>query len=99
MVQIRWTLIAKNDLKDISDYISKDSTKYAKLQIIRIKHRTQIVKQQIRVGKPVPEFQNEKIRELLEGRYRIIYKIISEEQVDILTVHHSSRDLSKRRIK
>ena len=98
MVQIRWTANAKNDLEDIAEYISKDSFKYAKLQVIRIKHRTQILKSQIQVGKPVPEFQDSKIRELLEGRYRIIYQIVSEKQVDILTVHHSARDLKKRNI-
>jgi toxin ParE1/3/4 len=46
MVQINWTLQAVSDLKDIAEYISKDSKKYAKLQIIRIKHRTKILRSQ-----------------------------------------------------
>lgn len=40
MVQINWTKTAVDDLKSIAEYISKDSVKYAKLQVIRIKHRT-----------------------------------------------------------
>ncbi len=99
MVQIKWTLIARDDLSSIAEFISKDSITYAKLQIIRIKQRTQILKSQIHIGKPVPEYRSDSIRELLEGRYRIIYKIISEKQIDILTVHHSARDLIKRNIK
>ncbi|MDN3725167.1 type II toxin-antitoxin system RelE/ParE family toxin [Aequorivita sp. SDUM287046] len=49
-------------------------------------------------GKMVPEFNIEEIRELVEGNYRIIYRIVSKKRIDILTVHHSSRDLSKRKI-
>jgi len=38
------------------------------------------------------------IRELIEGNYRIIYLIINDERIDILTVHHSARDLTRRKI-
>ncbi|WP_373519954.1 type II toxin-antitoxin system RelE/ParE family toxin [Pricia sp.] len=98
MVQIKWTLNARDDLNNIAEYISKDSVKYAKLQIIRIKQRTQVLKSQMHIGKPVPEHRTDAIREVLEGRYRIIYKIVSEKQIDILTIHHSARDLRKRNI-
>lgn len=43
MVQINWTVQAKNDLQDIAEYISKDCKKYAKLQIFRITTRTKIL--------------------------------------------------------
>jgi toxin ParE1/3/4 len=45
-------------------------------------------------GKMVPEFLLPELRELIEGNYRIIYRIVSEERIDILTIHHSSRLLS-----
>jgi len=99
MVQINWTFQAKDDLKSIADYISRDSKLYAKLQVIRIRNRTRILKSRLRVGKIVPEIDQNDIRELIEGRYRIIYKIVSKNQVDILTVHHSARDLKRRNIK
>lgn len=98
MVQINWTLLAVNDLKSIAEYISKDSVQYAKLQIARIKLRTRILKSQTYSGKIVAEINKNNIRELIEGNYRIIYKIVSEERIDILTIHHSSRDLTKRKI-
>ncbi len=44
------------------------------------------------------QIENEQIRELIEGSYRIIYKVVSNSQVDILTIHHSARDLTKRLI-
>lgn len=98
MVQINWTQLAVNDLKSIAEYISKDSVQYAKLQIARIKLRTRILKTQTYSGKIVTEINKNNIRELIEGNYRIICKIVSEERIDILTIHHSSRDLTKRKI-
>ena len=99
MVRINWTFQAKDDLKDIAEYISKDSKRYAKLQVTRLKTRTRILKTQTRSGKIVPEINRENIRELIEGNYRIIYKIVQEKRIDILTIHHSSRDLTRREIK
>ena len=98
MVRINWTIQSKSDLKQIANYISIDSIKYAKLQIIRIKNRTQVLKTHKYIGKVVLEAENENMRQLIEGRYRIIYKIVNQNQIDILTVHHTARDLSKRNL-
>jgi plasmid stabilization system protein ParE len=98
MVQINWTLQANDDLKAIAEYIKLDSLRYAKLQVIRIKSRTHILKSHPNAGRTVPEIENEQIRELIEGSYRIIYKVVSNNKVDILTIHHSARDLTKRTI-
>ncbi len=96
MVRINWTLQAKCDLKNIADYISNDSVRYAKLQVVKIRTKTTILKSHDKIGKIVPEIDKQNIRELIEGNYRIIYKIVSENQIDILTIHHASRDLSWR---
>ena len=98
MVQINWTFQSKDDLKNIAEYIAKDSEKYARLQILRIRQRTKILTSQIYSGKFVPEFEDQNIRELIEGNYRIIYLIVNEDRIDILTVHHSARDLTGRKI-
>ena len=96
MVRINWTLQAKYDLKSIADYISNDSKRYAKLQVVKIRTKTTILKSHAKIGKIVPEIDNQNIRELIEGNFRIIYKIVSEKQIDILTIHHSARDFSRR---
>jgi len=98
MVRLNWTFQAKDDLKAIAEYISRDSKRYAKLQVIRIKNRTRILKTQVRSGKIVPEINKENIREIIEGNYRIIYKTVKDNRIDILTIHHSARDLTKRKI-
>jgi len=98
MVQINWTFQARDDLKNIAEYISKDSIQYAKIQTLRIKSRTKILIKHPQIGRVVPEIENPSIRELIVGNYRIIYKVISANRIDILTIHHSARDFSKRTI-
>jgi plasmid stabilization system protein ParE len=89
-------LAAKNDLKEIYDYISLDSKRYAKLQVERIQNKTEVLKSQIEIGKIVEELNDPKVRESIEGNYRIIYRIVSKNELHILLVHHGARDLSKR---
>jgi toxin ParE1/3/4 len=96
MVEIRWLKEARGDLRDIYDYISLDSERYAKHQIDKLLNRTLILKNHIRVGKVVEEINKPEIRELIEGNYRIIYRIVSENQIHILMVHHGARDLTRR---
>lgn len=99
MVQINWTKQAKTDLREIADYISIDSVKYAQYQILKIISVTKNLKNFVRLGKMVPEIKNPKIRELVTGNYRIIYLIVNDRRIDILTIHHLARDLGKRKIK
>jgi len=96
MVQIIWLASAKTDLKQIFDFISEDSKRFAKYQIIKIKNSTSTLKTFPNAGKEVLEYPNEKIKELVESNYRIIYKIISPSLIHILMVHHGARLLSKR---
>jgi len=42
----------------------------------------------------MPELNNESLRELIFRNYRIIYQLISEEQINILTIHHHARLIS-----
>lgn len=96
MVQVKWLSSAKNDLKDIYDYISLDSARYAKLQITKIQKRTEILKNFPNSGKVVPEINDPTVKEITEHNYRIIYKIINKNQIDILLIHHGARDFKRR---
>jgi len=91
MARLNWTELSINDLINIAEFISKDSVKYAVIQIQRIRERARLLKTQPFLGRIVPETNNESIRKLILGNYRIIYKIISKERIDILTVHHSAK--------
>ncbi|WMJ72192.1 type II toxin-antitoxin system RelE/ParE family toxin [Cytophagaceae bacterium ABcell3] len=94
MVQIIWIKRAIQDLNDIAEYIAKDSPRYADLTIEKIFDKTQILKEYPEMGRVVPEINDNKIRELISGRYRIIYEIKNSELIEILTVNHSSKLLN-----
>ncbi|MFK8061456.1 MAG: type II toxin-antitoxin system RelE/ParE family toxin [Polaribacter sp.] len=96
MVQIKWLPEAKSDLKEIYDYIALDSKKYAEIQVRKIKIRTEVLKIQPDIGKIVEEINHPKIREIVIGNYRIIYRNVSSKIVDILMIHHGARDMYRR---
>ena len=91
MVRVEWTDIAIEDMNSIGEYIGKDSLKYAKIVVKNLFASTNILKQHPRIGRIVPEFNTPIIRELIRGNYRIIYRIVDEKHIDILTVRHSAR--------
>jgi len=98
MVRLNWTRSAVEDLKSIADYIAKDSVRYAKIQVFRLKSRTKVLKANPHIGRPVPEFVNERYRESVEGNYKIIYEIVDKERIDILAIHHVVRDLAEKQV-
>ena len=91
MVEVKWTDQSLDDILNIAEYIAKDSESYAKIQIQRIFSRIEILYKYPESGRMVPEIGDVSIRELISGNYRIIYHIVNEKRIDILTVHHSRR--------
>lgn len=44
-------------------------------------------------GRVVPEFERSAVREIVERPYRIIYRLVRDDEVHILTVHHDGQSL------
>lgn len=95
MVRIVWTELATQELHQIYEFIALDSKLYAKRLVLKIRSKTKILKTSKYFGKIVDEIGIPVIREVIEANYRIIYKIRSKNEIAILTIHHSNRDLSK----
>jgi toxin ParE1/3/4 len=89
MVRVIWTEFAIEDLKIIHSYIAKDSNSYANSFIEKLLTRVKQLERFPKSGRIVPEFGLDNIRELIEGNYRIVYKINSEF-VFIVRVQHSA---------
>jgi addiction module RelE/StbE family toxin len=94
MVEVVWTESAIQDLNDIAEYIAKDSARYAELTTDALFYATDILETYPNSGTKVPELNDESIRQLIRGNYRIVYKIISNQRIDILTVHNCARLIS-----
>jgi addiction module RelE/StbE family toxin len=92
MVKIIWTEFALEDLRSIHSYISQDSKYYADKFVEKLISRIDQLEFYPQSGRIVPEFQNDSIRELIEGNYRIIYKL-NPDFIGISRVHHSSKQL------
>ncbi|MEI7015030.1 type II toxin-antitoxin system RelE/ParE family toxin [Leptospira licerasiae] len=89
--EIIWSLRAKSDLQDIYDYIAKDSEIYALNVINKIIDVVENVPTFPLMGRVVPEFNIENLRERLSGNYRIVYRINNSQNIEIVTIHHSAR--------
>jgi toxin ParE1/3/4 len=73
-MKILWIKPAIQDLRNLHSYIAKDSEVYAS-SFERIILSVEKLTSFPRVGRMVPEADNETIRELVHHNYRVIYRI------------------------
>jgi toxin ParE1/3/4 len=62
---VKWSVPAKNDLKQIHDYIAKDSRYYAQNVVQEIVAKTETLIDFSKIGRVVPEISDQNIRELI----------------------------------
>ena len=89
MTPLVWTRRAIEDVQSIQRFIEKDSPHYAQLvgqQLIAAVERLPAFPQS---GRIVPEVSDPAVREVIQGSYRIVYRLIHGE-IHILTVHHAA---------
>lgn len=91
-MKVNWTDNAVKHLVSIYDYISQDSTFYAQKMVDRLTRRSQQIADFPQSGRMVPEYRAVDLREVIEGPYRLIYRI-KPVQVDVLAVVHGARQL------
>lgn len=89
---VTWSDHAKADLRHIHDFIAADSRHYAKQVTQGIVDKTLRLSELPRIGKVVPEINDEDIRELHLYSYRILYEIHAEH-IHVLAVVHKRQDL------
>lgn len=91
---VKWSKPAKLDLKQIHDYIARDSKFYAQKVSLEIVEKSEKLNSFSEVGRVVPEIADPKIRELLIYSYRLIYEVFPDK-VEILALIHSKRNFIK----
>ncbi|MBI4684902.1 MAG: type II toxin-antitoxin system RelE/ParE family toxin [Nitrospirae bacterium] len=93
MGEIKWSEKASSHLEAIHNYIAKDSKTYAIRFIKSLIKSTSKLEKAPRCGRIVPEFEIDRLREVIYQNYRIVYRIKNNnERVEILAVIHCSRD-------
>jgi toxin ParE1/3/4 len=99
MAHLNWTNQSIDDLVNIADFIAKDSKRYAKITINKIKLAARKVKDFPLIGRIVPELSSPELREIIIGNYRLIYFVVDKDRIDVLSVFHTSRLLNLEEIK
>jgi toxin ParE1/3/4 len=97
VAQVRWTPQAVDDLEAICLFIARDAPSVAAIFAERAFDVSDRLAHFPESGRIVPEINNPTFREVLLGKYRIIYRIRSGD-VQILTVHHGARELPAREL-
>ena len=90
LVSIEIELDAREDLKLIEEYISRDSIYYANKTVDGIINKTRYLEIFPYMGRKIPEFNKVNLRELIYKSYRILYKVNSN--IYIFKIIHHSRD-------
>jgi toxin ParE1/3/4 len=91
-MKVHWTDTAQEHLAAIHAYIAQDSPEYATRTVDRLTRRSQQIASFPLSGRRVPEYDMDQIREVIEGAYRIIYHIKSD-QIDVLAVLHAAMNV------
>lgn len=90
MTRIAWAPQAVEDVEAIRAYVARDSPHYADLVIERIVVAVALLETSPRAGRVVPEVGDESLREVIQGNYRIVYRV-RHDVVEIATVFHGAR--------
>lgn len=91
-MKVNWTHTASAHLVSIYDYIARDSPVYGRRVVDRLTRRSQQIGAFPYSGRRVPEHGRDDLREVIEGPYRIIYRIKSGA-IDVVAVVHGAQML------
>lgn len=91
MARVVWTLQALAQLDAACDYIARDAPTYAALFAGRMADRVSRLRTFPRMGRVVPEIGREDLREIIVQRYRVVYRLLADDTVEIVAVHHGAR--------
>ncbi len=90
MAAIIWTETALQDIESIAVFISRDSEFYARQFVQKLINATLKLEKFPDIGKSLRELPQSEYKEILLKKYRIIYRIASEN-IYIISVHHSAK--------
>ncbi|MCK5700830.1 MAG: type II toxin-antitoxin system RelE/ParE family toxin [Cyclobacteriaceae bacterium] len=98
MVKVNWTRQAIEDIHEIREYYKIRSATFTEQLTDKIFEKGDSLQRFPQLGRMVPELHKKQIRELIYLNYRIIYRIVSDDKIDILAVHSGLRPLTEQSI-
>ena len=95
MTRVVWSKPARDDLREIRAYIAADSKRYARVVVQKLVLAVRRLTRYPLSGRVVPELERETMREVIEGAYRIVYRV-TPDAVQVLAVIHGARQFPSR---
>ncbi len=95
MVRLNWTSHALNKIEDICHYIDGYDVDSSKKFMKSVKIELDSLKQFPKIGRIVPERNNENLREIFIKKFRFLY-IYEKNEITILTILHFKQDFTLR---
>ncbi len=92
MMKIVWSPLALQRVNEIADYIAADTLEAAQRWVVDLFNAVANLQSFPLLGRVVPETRRDNIRELLHGKYRIVYRVRARS-IAILTVRHGRQQL------
>lgn len=89
-MRVEWSQTAADELNAIHARLAETSHDYADRMIDRLTRRAAQIALFPNSGRVVPEFGLPRVREMIEGPYRVIYRV-ETQRVEILAVFHGAR--------
>ena len=90
MSRVVWTAQAMADLREIRQFIARDSRMYAQRTIKRIRAAVHSCRRFPDAAPMAPEFDDPEIRETFVGSYRALFRL-TPKTITVLTVVHAAR--------
>ena len=90
--RVEWSHEARDDLRRIAAFVAQDSPRYASTIVDAILTRVGHLERFPRLGRTVPELEDDSFRELLVYSYRVMYRLEGDD-VTIAAVIHAKRSL------
>jgi plasmid stabilization system protein ParE len=92
---VRWSLAAESDLRSIVQFITRRSPAYAAATAERILAAAGTLAELPRMGRIVPEYGIETVREVILPPYRLVYRI-EANGIGVIGVIHAHRDIMRK---
>ena len=97
-MKIIWTDLGVDRVYEIAAYIAKDNSAAAIKWVEKLFKRVEDLSLFEKSSRKVPETRNPKLREIIFGNYRIVYKI-EKDTIYVLTVRHFKQILPLEELK
>ena len=92
--KLTWAPAARDDLHDIVVFVARDNPERAMSFGYQLISETTRLQEFPEMGRVVPEYRNQHLREIIFHPYRIVYRVNRERRAcEIARVWHSARGM------